>query len=92
MTLIEANFYVASMLSEIAARENCPLLSITGIHSIVRSGDGLVSIYVDVDPPGIDCGPGGESTIIVHVDERAVAGMDRDDILRALTSEGHTKH
>ena len=92
MTLDEASFEIAVTLIEIAERQNCPRLSISGIHSITRVADGTLSIYLDVDPPGIDCGPGGESNIIVHVNERAVYGMCRDEILRALTGYGGTVH
>ena len=90
-TLLKASFDVAVTLNEIAAREG-RAMNITDIHSIVRVGDGILSIYLDVDPPGVDCGAGGESCIIVHVDERAIAGMDRDDILAALMGSGETIH
>jgi hypothetical protein len=91
MTLDEASFEIATTLNEIAQREG-RAMHIVDIHSIVRTDRGQVSIYLDVFPPGIDCGVGGESCVIALVDEHAIAGMDRDDILRALTSEGHTKH
>ena len=91
-SLAEANFDVAMTLNEIAAREG-RAMHITDIHSIERTHGGQVSIYLTVDPPGVDCGAGGESCIIVLVNERDVAGMDRADILAALTkNDGHTIH
>ena len=91
MRLDEASFDIAMTLNEIAQRES-RAIHIVGIHSIARVGDGTLSIYLDVDPPGVDCGMGGESCIIVFVDERAVVNMDRDDILAALTGYGATVH
>ncbi|MGC2454721.1 MAG: hypothetical protein WA592_18360 [Pseudolabrys sp.] len=93
MTLDEASFYVAATLNEIAAREG-RAMHITDIHSVVRTHGGQVSIYLDVDPPGVDCGVGGESCIIVLVDERAVLDMNQAELLRALTNDGcdATKH
>jgi hypothetical protein len=90
-SLVEASFDVATTLNEIAAREG-RAIHITDIHSIQRSGDGTVSIYLDVDPPGVDCGVGGESCIICLVDERAIIGMDRADILAALMGQSGTVH
>ena len=91
MTLDQASFEIATTLTEIAQREG-RAMHITDIHSIVRTHGGQVSIYLDVDPPGADCGAGGESCIICLVDERAVVNMDRDDILAALSGYGGTVH
>ena len=91
MTLDQASFEIATTLNEIAQREGCAM-HITDIHSIARTHDGQVSIYLTVDPPGIDCGVGGESCIICLVDEHAIAGMDQADILAAPTGQGATVH
>lgn len=82
-SLVEASLDVATRLTEIAQREGY-IPHIVGVHSIELVGDATASIYLAIDDPDLDCGMGCEGFIIVLVDERAIMGMDRGDILQAF--------
>ena len=91
-TLVEASFNTAITLNEIAEREG-RAVNIIDVQSIEREGDGTASIYLGLDDPSVDGGMGCEGFIIYLVNERAIAGMNHDDILAALTNDdAHTIH
>ena len=79
LTCARASFAIARELMELAQTEG-RMPCITDIHSIVRTGDGQVSIWLELDNPNANNGNG---VLFCHVDERALLGMDQADILRA---------
>ena len=87
-TLHEASFEIARQLVEIAQAEG-RLPRVVGIHSIENFGDGEASVWLELDDAAANEGTG---IVWCHVDERAVVGIDRADILRTLTGYGHAVH
>lgn len=89
-SLDEASFAIAGDLMKLAQTEG-RLPRITGIHSIVPIGDGEVSIWLALDDPNANEGNG---VLWCHVDERALLGVDRDEIFRVLmcVCDACTKH
>ena len=80
MTLVEASFEVIRALMQIAALEG-RTLRVVGVHSVVRSDNGLASAWLDLDAPDANEGMG---VLMLHINERDVLGMDHDDIMAAL--------
>lgn len=93
MTIDEASFMITRQLMQIAESEG-RMPCIVGVHSIVSIGDGLASLWLDLDDPNANEGTG---VMMCHVDECAVSSMAHDIlraliVLPALTSDDRTIH